>query len=64
MDLKTVGIATVGLYVTDDQGFSLELLHVESHALGRMAFLPCQSQELDLRRDVSHGVRQSLHPRN
>lgn len=33
------GIATV-VYLTDDQGFSVELLHVEPIALGRMGFEP------------------------
>lgn len=32
-------LATV-VYLTDDQGFSVELLHVEPGALGRMGFVP------------------------
>jgi len=40
------GVATV-VYLTDSQGFSVELLHVEPHALSRMGFVP---NETDSRR--------------
>jgi hypothetical protein len=33
------GVATV-VYLTDTQGFSVELLHVEKEALVRMGFVP------------------------
>jgi hypothetical protein len=33
------GLATV-VYLTDEQGFSVELLHVEPDALARMGFVP------------------------
>ena len=37
------GVATV-VYVNDDQGFSVELLHVEPQALERMGFRPPRVQ--------------------